>query len=260
MRTIATIVTMLLAIMTTTAQEVVGGYTTTDLQEVQPPVNTTDTYSAAHALREYTPEEYAASRLAPAFNSESGFHTDSLHLPTLNDRGQVWAGRFPFYNLGWNTWDLHKGLNVSIGASVFAQFGKHANHGAGFGQSISAMYAMPITSKLSLAVGGYFNNLYWNHDAYRSAGVSAVLGYQFNEHWEAYLYGQKSLVSDNFVPYPLFDMGNFSDRIGASVRYNVTPSFSFEVSFEHGHLPHRDSFHETYMNMPKGNFGEGRTH
>ena len=66
------------------------------------------------------------------------------------------------------------------------------------------MYATPLNEKLSLARGGYLNNLYWQHNSMRDAGLSAVLGYQFDEHWEAYLYGQKSIVANGFTPYPLF--------------------------------------------------------
>ena len=56
----AILIATLLAFTSAHAQEVGGGYATTDLQEVQPPSNTADTYSAARVLREYTPEEYAA--------------------------------------------------------------------------------------------------------------------------------------------------------------------------------------------------------
>ena len=163
-------------------------------------------------------------------------HRDSLHLPPLTLNGYVPIGMYPLSWGGWYWWDLHKGFNVNVGASVFAQFGKHARHGAGFSQNISAMYAMPLTDKLSLAVGGYFNNVYWAHDSYRDAGVSAVLGYQFNEHWEAYLYAQKSLIDNNkfhrFTPYPLYDMGELLDRSGAAVKYNFSPNFSVQLSVE----------------------------
>lgn len=240
------IMTMGFACMAATAQEVGGGYDTTDLEVVQPPVRVVDAYNAVQAVREYTPEEYAASRLP--FEQRP----DTLHLPTLDNLGQVWSARMPFFRPGWSTWDLHQGLNVSIGASVFASFGKHAPHGAGFGQSIAAMYAMPLTSKLSMAVGGYFNNLLWDHDTYRSAGLSAVLGYRFDDHWEAFLYGQKSIMETRFTPYPLYDLGALGDRVGAAVRYNFSPSFSMQLSVEHGAKPHRDSFHDTYMQMQKG--------
>ena len=99
---------------------------------------------------------------------------------------------------------------------------------------------MPVTDKLSVAIGGYFNN-------WRDAGLSAVLGYRFNEHWEAYLYGQKSITNNianrlqyglydgyyggygmgrfsrnafGISPYSMYDLGNFGDRIGATLRYN----------------------------------------
>lgn len=175
---------------------------------------------------------------------------DSLHLPWLNHNGSVMSpGFYSGYFGGWHSWDLHKGLNVSLGASVFAQFGRHAHHGAGFGQHFSAMYATPLTDRLSLAVGGYMNRLNWQHNSMHDAGLSAVLGYKFDEHWEAYLYGQKSLVANGFTPYSLYGMTETGDRIGASLKYNFNPSFSIQVSVEHRHWPHRDSFHETYMNM-----------
>ena len=59
-------------------------------------------------------------------------HRDSLHLPPLTLNGHVMPiGMYPLSWGGWYWWDLHKGLNVNVGASVFAQFGKHARHGAG---------------------------------------------------------------------------------------------------------------------------------
>lgn len=164
---------------------------------------------------------------------------DSLALPRLNYLGQMaqpthrWYGMSPVYGgIGWDSWELHKGLNMNLGASVFAQFGKHARHGAGFSQNIAAMYAMPLSKNLSFAAGGYLNNTYWGHDTYRDAGLSAVLGYRFNDHWEAYLYGQKSLVSSNYIPYPLYDMNALGDRIGAAVKYNVNKNFSITLSVD----------------------------
>ena len=95
------------------------------------------------------------------------------------------------------------------------------------------MYAAPINDKLSVAVGGYFNNIMWQHDTWREAGVSAIMGYKFNDHWEAYLYGQKSLAGNRrFMPCTVYDISNIGDRIGAAVKYNVNPNFSFQVSVE----------------------------
>ena len=50
---------------------------------------------------------------------------------------------------------------------------------------------------------------------------------------------------------PLYDMGDLGDRIGAAVRYNVNPSFSIGVSFEHSTHPNRILFHEPNPPMPK---------
>lgn len=158
------------------------------------------------------------------------FHGDSLALPRFNMYGNPYINMYPTGWGGWYDWNLHKGLNVNIGASVFAMFGKGSHYkGAGFSQNISMMYAMPLTGKLSLALGGYFTNTSWSHDSYRDAGINAVLGYRFNEHWEAYLFGQKSLVNKR-MPLPLYDANGLGDRIGAAVKYNFTPSFSIQVS------------------------------
>lgn len=174
---------------------------------------------------------YDTSGFAPSLLQQAA--TDSLHLPLLNMKGQVMPiGMYPLAWCGWNNWDLHKGLNVTVGASVFAQFGKHAHHGAGFSQNISMMYAMPITDKLSFAVGGYFNNTYWAHDNFRDTGLTAVLGYKFNEHWEAYVYGQKSITNNYQMSPYLYNIGNMGDRIGAAVKYNFNESSSIQLSVE----------------------------
>lgn len=162
--------------------------------------------------------------------------TDTLHLPLLTDRGTMPSMHYwPMAWNGWHTWQLHKGLNASLGASVFSTFGSGKTYsGAGFGQNVALMYAMPLTNKLSLAVGGYFNNLIWDHSTYRDAGLTGILGYQFDEHWSAYLYGQKSIMDQRNMPYTLMDMSDLGDRIGAAVRYNFTPSFSVQISVETG--------------------------
>lgn len=193
-------------------------------------------------------------------------HTDSLNLPALNQYGQPQTiGHYPMTFGGWYSWSLHKGLNAQIGASVFAQFGKGASHGVGFQQNIALMYAMPVNDKLSVAVGGYLNNVNFAGDNWRDAGLQAMVGYRFNEHWEAYLYGQKSITSNinnrlryssfggfgggfggfggfsrNFYgmpSYSIYDLNNFGDRIGATVRYNFNNNMSIEVSVENRWIP-----------------------
>lgn len=188
---------------------------------------------------------------------------DSLNLPAVNRYGQPQTiGRYPLGFGGWYSWGLHKGLNVQVGASVFAQFGKGAHHGAGFQQDIALMYALPVNDKLSVAVGGYLNNVNFAGENYHDAGVQAMIGYRFNEHWEAYLYGQKTITnnmnnrlrysmfdgyyggmggfSHNFYGMPnysLYDLNNFGDRIGATVRYNFNNNMSIEVSVENRWMP-----------------------
>ena len=160
---------------------------------------------------------------------------DSLHLPLFNEYGQLRSiGVYPYLWTGFNSWDLHRGLNVSMGASVFGSFGKHANGGTGFAQNVALMYAMPLTDKLSFSIGGYYSHFNYGRESFHDAGLNAVLGYQFNEHWEAYLYAQKSLTDrKRFMPLPLGELMNQGDRIGAAVKYNFSPSFSIQVSMEH---------------------------
>ena len=164
--------------------------------------------------------------------------------------------RHPYY------WGLHQGLNVSLSASVIAGFGKHAPHGAGFAQNLQATYLTPLSPKLTLMVGGYVNNLNWSSLNARNAGLYGELSYQFNEHWEAHVYGQKNIsgnTTTGFIPglydgygygYGLWPMafggsplnGGYLggvDRIGAGVRYMPNPSMSIEVNVEQVWLPNQ---------------------
>ena len=210
---------------------------------------------------EPTPQLAGSATQTPSHISQfpTSIGPDSLHLLPLNTYGHVHPFSLSPYWFGrWDNWQLHSGLNVSLGASVSAQFGKHARSGVGFGQSISAMYAMPLSERASLAVGGYFNNLSWGRDNFREAGLSAVFGYQFDEHWEAYIYAQKSLTNNHQAPLPLYSSmyslgglhNGWGDRIGAAVRYNFNPSFSIEVSLEKQWLPNPDNLYYGRYNYP----------
>ncbi len=221
--------------------------TLTNAQEKRNGIKLHTPYFPTQNLDSISADKNAREAASPQY----GETLDSLHIPTMNRYGQVASiNMYPLYLGGWSDWNLHSGLNVNLGASVFAQFGKHANHGAGFSQDISAMYAMPVTGKLSFAVGGYYNNIYWAHDSYQDAGLSAVLGYKFDEHWEAYLYGQKSLVNNHNIPYTLYDMNALGDRIGAAVKYNFNPNFSVQVSFEHEWIPKQNGQYFDQYNYP----------
>ena len=169
----------------------------------------------------------------------------------------------PIYGYG-----LHKGLNVSLGASAFATFGKNVPHKGGFSQNINATYLVPLTKdgKLWIAGGGYFNNTFWGSDSYRDVGLYAILGYKFNEHWEAYVYGQLSINNnyDNLYRryagygygpygYSRYGMGYYpgllgpmggtmpfgygmgvpgANVLGAGVTYHVNKSFSIGINIE----------------------------
>lgn len=147
------------------------------------------------------------------------------NLPMIDENGQAITNNdlyYPYwdYGWGWNSWRLHKGLNVNIGASVFANFGDGFGHGAGFTQDISVMYVTNLSKKATLAVGGYFNNMIYGSNNYTSAGVNAVLGYRFNEHWSAYAFIQKAFTSDNFDPW-VMAYGTFGNGWG---RYGMAYS------------------------------------
>lgn len=49
---------------------------------------------------------------------------------------------------------LHKGLNVSLGASAFATFGKGLPHKGGFSQNINATYLAPLSKDGKLWIAG----------------------------------------------------------------------------------------------------------
>lgn len=221
MKRLVVIFAACLAAVKISAQEVKGLVSmpdTTDVVSTGPANVLVGGYDAPTGILVGSGRETGA--LAPA---------DTLHLPVLNGLGQTYINMYPFDWMGYYDWRLHAGLNVNLGASVFATLGDGPWHGTGFTQSLAAMYAVPLTGKLSIAVGGYLNNMYWAHDAYHDAGLNAVLGYKFDEHWEGYLFGQKSIVHTP-MPMPLYDLNSIGDRIGAAVRYNFNPSFSVQVT------------------------------
>ena len=142
-----------------------------------------------------------------------------------------YGGMFlPFGHGNLYGWQFHKGLNVSLDVSVFAPIGKHTYGGVGFAQNISMMYVQPLSQKMCLAVGGYYNNMYWAHSSFQDAGINAALAYRFNDRWEGYLYAQKAVVKN--APIMLMDIHDLCDRIGAAVKYNFSPSFSVQMSVE----------------------------
>ncbi len=144
---------------------------------------------------------------------------------------------------------LHPGLNASLDLSVFSEFGKNARRGAGFTQSLSATYLSPLGRRSWLAVGGDVSHINWSGDSYATGGLHAELGYIFNDHWSASLYGRKSIVNNGLGSYGYgFGRGMYpygspylynglGDKLGAAVRWTPNPSLSLEVSVEKDWYP-----------------------
>lgn len=229
-------------------------------------VGATDTIFAApiqsarlQGPREATPEEKAFARKM-AEDREAQNQIDNT-LPPVDDNGQVhgaydYSDPYFYDYYGWGGWRLHKGLNVNLSASVFATSGGYHGHSAGFNQDISLMYVTNLSPKATLAVGGYFNNTTWGGDNYTTAGINALIGYRFNEHWSAYAFVQKAFTSDNARPlgywgYPYWgmaayysplDMGyggayRYMDRIGGGVRYDFNNHSSIQIHVEVDRMP-----------------------
>lgn len=167
--------------------------------------------------------------------------------------------------------DLHQGLNVGIGASAFITSGKHVPHRGGFTQSLDIAWLSPLTRdrKLWLSAGGYVNNVMWGSDNLHDAGLSAVLGYTFNEHWEAYVYGKLTLANNykHFGYYSPYYYGAFAPMgysplygsnwydgganvLGAGVRYNVNQNLSFQVNVQGVWYPKSDFTYFDQFNYP----------
>lgn len=195
--------------------------------------------SKANGLQTNAGEPLTATAQSPAQALEPS--AKPLTLPALTDQGKMPSLSHPYGLGGWchpmwggfGMWHLHEGLNVSLGLSVFSTFGSGGTwSGAGFGQNVAMLYAKPLTDRLSIAAGGYLSNATWAHDTFREAGLTAVLGYQFDEHWSGYLYGQKSLRRNQPMPCLLQDIHDMGDKIGAAIRYSFSPSFSVQLNIE----------------------------
>lgn len=243
MKVIANILSLLLLSAPLSAQEVVSGIKGTD-SEVQHP---------ATEAAEEEPEYLNGMVPVPSFGADAP--ADSLHLPTLDNSGRVpnhrwWYHPWAFGGYGW---DLHEGLNVSLGLSAFTSFGR--NSFSGTAERLAAVYAKPINKKLSFAVGGYLNNINSGIGSYREGGLTAVLDYRFNDRWEAYIYGQKSLVNSSdsrfqrnwLSPYGYMfsPFDNAGDRIGAGLRYHFNESTYLEVQVDWANYP--DDFHRNML-------------
>lgn len=154
----------------------------------------------------------------------------TFSLPPLTYRGTI--ATYPylgsmFTSLG--NWDLHPGLNASLSASAI--FGLGNNSGSGFANSVAVMYAGQIMPKLSYSIGGYSSFLDWGRHQMKDAGLTAMLNYRIDEHWEAAVFAQKSMMQPSMPMQHLWWLGaDFGDKIGASIKYNINPNVSIQVS------------------------------
>ena len=130
--------------------------------------------------------------------------------------------------------NFETGFNASLSAAAI--FGLGHNAGSGFANSMAMAYAGRITPKLSYSIGGYTSFLDYASHVMKDAGLTAMLSYRFDEHWEAALFAQKSLIKPQ-VPRHLYWMDDVGDKIGASVRYSFNPAFSIGLSVWRGSAP-----------------------
>lgn len=154
----------------------------------------------------------------------------TFSLPPLTYRGTI--ATYPYLGnmfTGFGNWELHPGLNASLSASAI--FGLGENSGSGFANSMAVMYAGQIMPKLSYSIGGYSSFLDWGRHQMKDAGLTAMLNYRIDEHWEAAVFAQKSMMQPSMPLRQMWWLGaDFGDKIGASIKYNINPNVSIQVS------------------------------
>lgn len=154
----------------------------------------------------------------------------TFSLPPLTYRGTI--ATYPYLGnmfTGFGNWELHPGLNASLSASAI--FGLGENSGSGFANSMAVMYAGQIMPKLSFSIGGYSSFLDWGRHQMKDAGLTAMLNYRIDEHWEAAVFAQKSMMQPSMPLRQMWWLGaDFGNKIGASIKYNINPNVSIQVS------------------------------
>ena len=212
-------------------------------------------------------------------------HNDSIpkSAQSIKSKASLYTEVVP--REGWSDGNsLHAGLNASMDLSVYTTFGGR-RHRSGFAQTANVAYARPIGKKGSLVVGGNLSHVSEGSNNYVTGSLYAELGYRFNDQWSATIYGQKSIGSNGFYPYSYYGypslaysglmspygLGHYGygvgaygyglglygngfgsgyyenvDRIGASVQWKPSPSFSLQLSVE------KDWYHDPYKD---GAFG-----
>lgn len=139
-------------------------------------------------------------------------------------------GMTPFSH-SYANWSLHKGFNASIGMSVTFSPSKYMPSGAGFGQDVSFMYAVPVNKRLSLAAGLYATNFNWGWMDYRNVGIAATAAFKVNDVVTLYGYGNKSIMPQRSPMY--YPITNFApDKLGGMVNFKIGESSSISIGVE----------------------------
>lgn len=163
--------------------------------------------------------------------------SDSLDVPLTAPIPQV-GSSIPFsmygitpFDYGFATWDLHKGLNASVGMNVTFSPSKYAPSGVGFGQDAAFLYAVPLNKRFSVAGGVYASNMSWGGLNYRNVGITGIAAFRVNERISLYAYGNKSLMPHRSSLY--YPLPNFApDRLGGMINFKLGESSSISFGVE----------------------------
>lgn len=153
---------------------------------------------------------------------------------------------------------LHEGLNASMDLSVYTTIGGR-RHRSGMAQTLSAAYVSPLGKKGWLTVGGRISHVNDGGNNFATGSLWGEMGYQFSDYLSATVYGQLAVGNPVYRPYGLYGWGgtgywpyygglgyeawnmdylNNANRLGASLRWTPSPSFSMQISVEKDWLPH----------------------
>lgn len=135
------------------------------------------------------------------------------------------------FDYGFATWELHKGLNASVGLNVTFSPSRYAPSGVGFGQDAAFMYAVPVSKRVSIAGGLYASHMDWGFLSYKDVGIAGVAAFKVNERISIYAYGNKSLMPQRmpyYYPLPYFS----TDKLGGMVNFKLGESASISIGVE----------------------------
>lgn len=183
---------------------------------------TTDQEKEAQPVTATLPQAYSKDSL-----------TVSLAAPIPANRLTPEFGMYGIspFDYGFATWELHKGLNASVGLNVTFSPSRYAPSGVGFGQDAAFMYATPVSKRVSIAGGLYASHMDWGFLSYKDVGIAGVAAFKVNERISIYAYGNKSLMPQRmpyYYPLPYFS----TDRLGGMVNFKLGESASISIGVE----------------------------